>query len=101
MGEPSAFEIWDHACHAITKLPEGWRGNLFDVVGNHPHTQGVMVTGAVSPPRLAGPRKGTPNWPKRDRKTERKVFISHEAYDVSAKALGGSPRTPKIEESAT
>jgi hypothetical protein len=81
------FAIWDRACHDATKLPEGWRGNLFTAVGDPPNRQGVMIKGAVSPVRTRGPRKGEPNWPKRDRSTERQVFVSNEAYERAKQAL--------------
>lgn len=74
------FDAWDAACHALAELSEGWSGNLYKRVGGFPKSVGVLVTGAVSPIRTRGPRKGTPNWPKRDRSTEREIFVSNEAY---------------------
>lgn len=84
----STFDIFNQACRDAVSLPDGWQGNLFSAVGDPPNTQGVMVTGAVSPPYTKGARKGEPNWPKRDRKTEKTVFISREAYAAAAQKLG-------------
>jgi hypothetical protein len=43
-----------------------------------PESRGTLVTGAVAPPYKSGPRKGQPNWQKRDLATERRIFISYD-----------------------
>lgn len=73
----SAFDIYSAAARRIGKLPKEWQAVIFTkVVG------GILCTGAVSPPYVRGPRKGEPNWPKRDRSTEATVVVSHAAYDA-------------------
>lgn len=88
-----SFEVYDRACRAIADLPEGWSGNIFKTVGHPADRQGVLVTGAVSPPITRGPRKGEANWPKRDLSTEREIFVSHAAYSeaLSAQAIAVKP----------
>lgn len=75
------FDILTHACHKAASLPDGWQGNIFKRVGSYPNSQGLLITGAVSPVRTRGPRKGEPNWPKRDRSTEREVYVSNAAFE--------------------
>jgi len=66
-------------------LPENWVGVIFTQVGHPANSQGVMVRGAVCPPKTRGPDKGEPCWARRDRATECEVFVSHEAF-ASTKA---------------
>lgn len=59
----------------LVGLP-GWTGYRFECV--KPDT--ILVTGAVcAVPFKSGPRKGTKNWAKRDRSTDRTIAISGES----------------------
>ncbi len=49
---------------------EGWVPFIFERLEN-----GVLVTGAVCPLVTRGPRKGQPNYRKRDPKTLKKVAV--------------------------
>jgi hypothetical protein len=83
----TSLSIFDRACHDLHDLPEGWQGNTYTRAMKGNVSVGVNVRGAVSPPYLRGPRKGEPNWPKRDEATERVVYVPHEAYAAAQKAL--------------
>lgn len=83
--DPSRTELdWFNECaREIGKLPQDWQWFKLEAIGKYPKTQGVMVTGAISPVLIAkGPRKGEPNFKLRDRSTEQQVFVSHEAIDA-------------------
>jgi hypothetical protein len=53
-------------------MPEGWQWFQLDAIHD-----GTLVTGAACNVVFKrGPRKGTPNWDKRDRTTEAKLSIA-------------------------
>lgn len=83
----NAMRIFDRACHDMQSLPEGWQGCVYTRVMHGNVSVGVNVRGAVSPPYLRGPRKGEPNWKRRDEATECVVYVPHEAYAAAQKAL--------------
>lgn len=76
----SGLDLYTQCARGIADLPEGWVGMVFKCVGHPANCQGVMVRGAVCPPKTRGPDKGEPNWAKRDRKTECEVFVAREVY---------------------
>lgn len=83
--DPSRVELdWFNECaREIGRLPDDWQWFKLEVIGKHPNTQGVMVTGAVSHVLIEkGPRKGEPNWKHRDKATEQQVFVAHGAMDA-------------------
>lgn len=51
---------------------EGWYSAIWEKGPNG----SMLITGAVCPPLQRGPQKGQPNWRKRDRSTETKVFLT-------------------------
>lgn len=54
--------------------PGEWHAWLFTAA----EQGGLFVTGACCPPITRGPRKGRPNYKKRDRNTERRVYLTKE-----------------------
>lgn len=70
-------------------MPEGWMWNSSRHIDG-----GFLVSGAVCTARFQrGPRKGAVNWSKRDRATEREIFISQ--ADVIARQLRWERETGK------
>lgn len=68
----------DHATVAreMFNLPPEWIVMAWRVVGDPLRPSGIAVTGAVCPEVFQrGPRKGLPNWAKRDRATELTVSV--------------------------
>lgn len=47
---------------------------------------GFLLTGAVTPLYTRGKRKGTPNWQKRDKRTERRVAVSRAEHTAFCEA---------------
>lgn len=64
-------------------MPAGWKWNLLKCVGELENDgSGVLVTGAVCTAIYSrGKRKGDTNWKKRDRSTEKELFISRNEYE--------------------
>jgi hypothetical protein len=62
-------------------MPDGWMWNSSRVLEG---SEGFLISGAVCTTRFtSGPRKGRLNWAKRDRATEREIFISR--ADIEAR----------------
>ena len=64
-------------------MPAGWKWNQLKCVGELENDgSGILVTGAVCTAVYSrGKRKGDTNWSKRDRSTEKELFISRNEYD--------------------
>ena len=63
-------------------MPDGWKWNVLKAVGENRERGGVLVVGAVCTATYTrGKRKGWPNWSKRDKSTERELFIAFADYD--------------------
>jgi hypothetical protein len=89
------FDLYTHCAREAVGLPKGWVGVVFSTVGHPANSQGVMVRGAVCPPKTRGPDKGEPCWAKRDRSTEREVFVSKEAFAKARQAIPFSIKSNK------
>ncbi|MGE8129034.1 hypothetical protein ACQKQD_18835 [Methylobacterium sp. NPDC080182] len=81
------LDLYTHCAREAVGLPEGWTGVIFTTVGHPSNSQGVMVRGAVCPPKTRGPDKGGPAWARRDRATECEVFVSREAFAKARQAI--------------
>lgn len=75
--------LLDMHARELVKMPENWEGYSWRVLG-YPDRKLYEIKGCFTPPAITrGPRKGAPNWAKRDRSTERIVhipFAEHEAW---------------------
>lgn len=75
--------------HAREKagMPDTWRSWLWERVGppEAPYPF-IRLTGAVVPLLTRGPRKGKPNWRRKDKATERVVTITPDEHDAWATA---------------
>ena len=76
--------LTDHA-RELLEMPPEWNSYHLEVIG---YTQDAnssaklfKITGAVAPLKTRGEHKGMPNWNKRDRATEKTVFITPEEHD--------------------
>lgn len=71
--------------------PEGWRWYSLQAVGENRKNGAAIVKGAVcTAVYKSGPRKGTTNWTKRDKSTEREFLITFAEYDARVAAYESS-----------
>lgn len=64
------------------RLPEGWQGFKFEAIEPLRKSPGVLVTGAVTPPKRRGKHAGQPNWRAKDKATQKTLLLLNAEFEA-------------------
>jgi len=67
------ISLMDELARSLAGMGPDWSPFKYEAIGGNDRP--MLIVGAVAPTISRGPRKGRPNWQKRDPATERSVVI--------------------------
>jgi hypothetical protein len=76
--KPDAPDLRTLYAREVLGMPEGWEWDEWSRAEDQVPAGFFKLVGAVAP---RGPRTGAPQWAKRDRSTERTLFIEYAAWE--------------------
>lgn len=82
----AGMRLLDEHARDRAGLGEQWRPYHYEVVNEPGQPMLVKLIGAIAPPFVRGPRKGTPNWRQMDRATRRTIYITGAENDEWCRA---------------
>jgi hypothetical protein len=63
-------------------LPAGWLGYKFQAIEPLRRSPGILVTGAVTPPKQRGKYAGKPNWRAKDKATVQTLLLLNAEFEA-------------------
>ena len=72
----AATDLLEQQAREKAGMPDTWHVWLWENIGPPGKCVVRKLTGVIAPPFASGPRKGRPNYAKKDKTTEREIYIT-------------------------